>query len=188
MLRVRVNWTAPVGGPYLSTFYRNVGTPVQADADDFASDVGDFLNAVDAVINLAVLWAVEASVDDLDAADGSLLNTFGVVPDSGNGGSTADALPAVAQMLVRWPTNAVINGRRVRGRTFLPGVSEAFSIGQKPLAAGILTVLTAAQALQASGLTIWHRPTGTPPSGGQPIEATGAAVWDQFAYLSSRRD
>lgn len=185
MLRQRVTWSAPVGGPYLSTFYA-----LEGDPQAFADAVGDFLGAADAVIASTVSWSLEAQVDELNAATGALLDAHGTTGESGSGASTADPLPAVAQGLVRWVTGAVINGHRVRGRTFLPGVSEQFAAGQVFAAAGISTVLAAATAYVGFTGTpvVWHRPTGDPPAGGQAVPIASAAVWNQFAYLSSRRD
>jgi len=189
VLRVRTIWASPTGGPYFTNHYFLVGSDGDAvTAQAAATAVGDFWESIDATINLAVAWSVQVNVDLLDSTNGALLDTFAVIAASGAGDSTGDMLPSAAQGLVRWATDAVIDGRRVRGRTFIPGVSEAFAAAGVPAPTFLSTALTAATTLAGQDLSVWHRPTGDPPSGGAAVPVTGAAVWNQFAVLTSRRD
>lgn len=185
MFRSRTIWSSPVGGPYLSTFYSLETVTPQALVDA----IGAFWGVIDGVIDSSVSWAVEASVDTILPTTGSLTASTGVTPPSGFGALPGDMGPAAAQGLVRWTTDAVVNGRRVRGRTFVPGISDGVPTEGRLPSATIATWLAAANTLRADAdLVVWHRPgpLGVPP--GSAHEVTGAGVWNEFAVLTSRRD
>lgn len=188
MLRVRTTWTAPVGGPYLSTHYFS-GLEDPTHAQTVATRIGDFWTSVSDVLAEEAAWAVEATVDALDEATGTLTDSFAVTPANGAGLlSNGHFLPAAAQALVRWNTSQIVNGKRVRGRTFIPGIGENFNDDGMFTSAGIGIVLPAAQLLTGNELVVWHRPTLLNPSGGVAVSVDSASVWNQFAVLTSRRD
>lgn len=187
MLRVRTVFTGPPGTPWLSTMYFQGNT--QADADNAVVDVTAFWNAVDAGITSSASWSTEPDVADLDIATGDLVQSFSTTPGVGSGASAGDMLPTASQALVRWVTPGVVAGRRVRGRTFVPGVTEAFAAAGRPIAAYLTTLNTAAAALIASGtsnFSIWSRPV--PGRVGTAHSATSGSGWSDFAVMRSRRD
>jgi hypothetical protein len=197
MLRVRTVFTVPPGTPWLSTMYFNGAS--QALADAAVVDVGTFWGSVDALMNTAVSWATDADVAQLDEETGDLETSYATTPQTGSGASAGDLLPLVAQALVRWRTAGVVNGRHVRGRSFVPGVTEAFASGGRPIAGALTTMTTAAGILVSSAnseLAIWSRPFDGDPTADPPIDprvgtthtVTSGSPWSEFASMRSRRD
>jgi hypothetical protein len=104
--------------------------------------------------------------------------------------------------VVNWLTGAVVNGRKVRGRTFLvPLMSNGFS-NDGTLTSGCVSTLTAAgnAALGTTGcnMTVWSKiwdkkptspPAAVPPKqiGGSLARVTSVLVPDRAAQLRSRR-
>lgn len=188
MYRSRVVWASPVGGPYLSThFADNAFTPTVTH-QQFVDAIGAFWGVIDGSIDSNVTWSVEGSVDEIDAATGNLIASVAVTPPSGVGGLPGDMGPAASQGLVRWITSGIVGGRRVRGRTFIPGLSEGISTEGRLGPATIATFLGAANTLRTDvPLVVWHRPT-PPAADGSAHRVESAAVWNEFAMLTSRRD
>jgi hypothetical protein len=183
MYRVRVAWNGPAGAPFLSTHYFDLtgGTAQQA-----ATAVGAFWGAVDALINNAYIWTTESDVATVNAATGQVTSATSTTPVIGSGASAATALPRASQALVRWTTGIYVGGRQIRGRTFIPGITES-SNGTDGLfsPADVATVNAAGAALIAdanSQLLVWS------PTLGQANIVTGASTWGDFAVLRSRRD
>lgn len=91
---------------------------------------------------------------------------------------------------VTWNTGGIVNGRRLKGRTFLVplGVQQYDSDGT--LQTGTTTALNAyATAMMASGpLAVWHRPTSAGAADGTSYGVLSFRVRDKVAFLSSRRD
>jgi hypothetical protein len=132
--------------------------------------------------------------------------TDGVVTSAGttsqaavNFGGGGDALPHSQQALVQWATNGIVHNRRVRGRTFIPGVLESENSATGTPTAGIDTPLqTAVDTLlstMSGRMRIWSRPlTLDPPDPNNPNRQgsawpiTGGNVASYWAILRSRRD
>jgi hypothetical protein len=197
MLRVRTVFSGAPGSPWLNTMYFVGNT--QALADAAVVDVGAYWGAVDAFIVNTVSWATEGDVADIDHSTGELVQTFGTTPASGSGGSAVEVLPTATQGLHRWTTAGVVVGRRVRGRTFIPGLSETANVNGVWTSSQRTTVNAAGAALIASAASefaIWSRPHPGDPDAEPPIAAragtahivTSGSTWDRFAVQRSRRD
>jgi hypothetical protein len=91
-----------------------------------------------------------------------------------------------------WNTGAIVNGRRVRGRTFLGPLDNSCLQNDGTLSSSSITHANALGAAWTdAGLTttlscVWHRPVGG--TGGSNHEIISATVRDKFAVLRSRRD
>lgn len=197
MLRVETIFTGPPGSPWLSAMYFAGST--QAAADQAVLDVGAFWGAVDAGMSTSVSWSTQPDVEMIDTESGDLEFVFGTTPQTGSGASAGDMLPTAAQALVRWRTGGIVNGRTVRGRTNVPGVTEAFAAAGRPIAAYLSTLNTAAAALIAapSVFEIWSRPhtqdfeespTSPPTRVGTEHAVSSGSAWQDFAVQRSRRD
>lgn len=148
------------------------------------------LSAAAIIFPTALQFTVPNSGDIIHAADGLLVGSWtgsgGGTVGGGGGGSAPQGVGAC----IGWSTDAIVKGRRLRGRTFLVPMSQGVFDGNG-LPTGQVTSsgTTLANALIASGpLTIWHRPTtkgGTDGSGGH---VTSARVRQHGAFLGSRRD
>jgi len=188
MLRVKTIFTYSTGAPWVSIMH--FGGAIQSDATNANAAVGAFWGTVDNLINSSVTWTTDAVVQNIEETTGALVGLFPVTPVTGVGAVATEILPVVNQALVSWRTGVFRAGRELRGRTFIPGLTEAAAtLGF--LASGTqVAIQAAADALIADALStlrVWHRPA---PSGvdGQDEIVTTSATWNKFAVLRSRRD
>lgn len=133
---------------------------------------------------------VPGSGETIDDATGELVGVWATAAPavvSGTGGTIA---PAGVGMCVTWLTGGIVNGRRLRGRTFIvpipgPAFDADGTIG--PGALGALSAF-ATGMVGAGGLGVWHRPTTSGGTDGTSSGVLGFRIRDKVAYLSSRRD
>lgn len=182
MLRLRVGYTGVGGTPYLSTFYF-VGT-TQTEADDSAVAVEAFMGAIDAAMDNGQFWTLDPVVVQIDAATGTAIGAFSVLAGSGQGATAGETLPFISQGLIQLRTGFFVNGRELRGRLFIPGLTESANAdGGLALATQVILV-NAAATMIASGPPswgVWSRTHGV------FADVTTATIWNQFASLRTRR-
>jgi hypothetical protein len=90
-----------------------------------------------------------------------------------SGSAAGDVLPAQTQGLLRWNTNGIVNGRRIRGRWFIPLPVEADSDANGAPVTAYKTALAAgATALLASPST-----PSTPAVYHRASSSSSASVW-----------
>ena len=191
-LRVRTEITAVSGSPYLSTmhFPGSGGTDAEAAADAVRAFWDELDSSMAAPASIQVLGEVE----EFDPETGALLEVFSteqaVLVASGGG----DPLPWATQALIRWRTGAFIDGRELRGRTFIPALTEGHNTQGRPTAA-LITILNSAAGAVNTLLGIWQRPRAAsegPPvveaRAGQIVPVSAFSAWSQWAQLRSRRD
>lgn len=184
MKRVTSTWTGFAGAPGYTQLYFG-----ELDNGTVAATRA-FWNSLTALLPNDVTITVANSGDLIDAVTGDITGGWtetSTTPVVGiNTGSWANA----AGLGVNWVTPAIINGRRLRGRTFIvPAASAAFDNDGSLTGATVTTLTAAAQALVAdasSELLVWHRPK--PGSGGSSAVVTSVVVPDKTFVLRSRRD
>lgn len=105
-----------------------------------------------------------------------------------NGSGDQPTLSNATQLVVQWLTPDVVSGRRIRGRTFLPGVSSQTISDGEVRSAFVDQITTGANNFVSSGVGfgIWHRPNGGAP--GSHHLATSASLWSEFGVQTGRRD
>ena len=180
--RVQVAWTsAHIVGGGLSTFYFDsaVGTAAQQVAA-----VGTFLTATDDRRISGTTWATLPDVATLSVA-GALEGTTSTTPATGTGSLAGTAVPQASQGLLRLITGAVVGGRLLRGRLFLPAVGVNDNTNGVPSATYVADYNAAAAALIADANTNWIVWSQTH---GFSTAIVSATVWSKFAVLRSRRD
>nr|CRY97420.1 hypothetical protein [uncultured prokaryote] len=103
-------------------------------------------------------------------------------------------VPNVCQGLVRLLTDGLVNNRRLQGRVFIPGISEAFN-GNGELSPDGQTILRNAfngTYLADAKLLVWSRPfdgtdaNPTPRQGSSSL-VDSTSVWSEFAVQRRRR-
>ncbi len=181
MKRIRTVFTGVAGAPYYNNLYFTNG-PTAQDALDL---VEAFWNDCSAVMTTECVWAQEDTVAVVDPTTG-VIDSF----DSGTGASGAgdlsqELLPLQTQALITWKTLLVPAGRRLQGRTFVPGLGEGDN-DQGFLSSAAATLLgTAADNLidnSGGNFIIWSRTNGV------TAVASSATIGSKFAVLRSRRD
>lgn len=193
MLQVTTVWSGTMQGvPYFSQHY--FGGTSELEATAARNALTTFWQGVDDRVVNNLTWTIQGDVEVIDPATGQITGVFGGVGATGNGADTGELTSAALQGLLRWRTGTFLGGREIRGRTFLPGVSEASSADGVPAATYITGMETAATNLRTSastagGLVVWARPrTEAPTRPGQTALVVSSSCWGQFAVLRSRRD
>jgi len=180
--KMPVVWGTGIGGSGVSVFYSPFGV-------DATVELATFFNAIKTVFPNAVTWDIPGTGDVIDDTTGLITGawTAGTAASvSGTGGT--GAYVAGTGAFVRWQTGGIVNGRRVRGRTFLcPLITTAFDSNGTLSNPNVTTFQTAATTLAASGkLLIWHRPSAGGSDGSNHV-VVGATVPDKVTSLRTRR-
>lgn len=183
MLRTRVTFSSALGGNKVSTMHWTVGD-TQTVADAASTALQTFWNSMDGEM-VGTTTAIDTEVDIVDPSTGLQTGTLSVAPWSLTSGGSGDPLPPAVQGLVRWRTGQYINGKEVRGRTFIPNVPEVDNSGGRWLSSVATTVqghINTLVAESAANLAIYSKVNRV----AYPV--TGGSLWTDFAILRSRRD
>lgn len=192
---VITRWTTVGAAPGLSVMY--------FDAEN------DIVNSRAALRTMlaAILGTFSNKTTFTIDGDGRVIeSTTGIAEDSwsdatsrvGSGLLNAEQVPDAAQFLLRWRTSDYVNGRRVQGRTYLPGFATTSMSGGRAsgpsIAAAATNMTTFINAL--TGFGIWARPVVQSDAPGAPVVTpregsfhyvdTGTA-WGELAVQRNRR-
>lgn len=181
-------------GGGLSTMYWAPGSigGSTADATDCLARFRAMWVSIATRLSSTISFVFDQTVLAIEATTGVLTGSYTAAPAlTVVGGSASEPLPRQTQGLIRWGTASVINGRRVRGRTFVPGVQEGDNDGTgSPVAALVTALTTAGATILTAGATtseacIWHRPVGG--AGGASPDITSVQGAPTWSVLRSRR-
>lgn len=183
MLEVVVEWSTPAGGGFVSVLnFGGVTTAAVAH-----QDVQDFLLATNSQRSDQVAWTVRQESRVIDPATGQItdfVNGPGLL--NGVGETSGQPVSDATQVLQRWRTADVKNGRRVQGRTFLPGLPSVSLTGGNLNPGALAVFQDAAEDLVLTGnLVVWSRPVDG--AGGSEHEVISTSTWDELAVLRQRR-
>lgn len=188
--RVTADWSGgKIGTGYTNIYFTGGTSTPQLCADAVKAFFGSAYSS-GAALPAGVAINFRASVDAIEATDGTLNNSLAVTAPTVITGSDAGRYAALAGACVTWRTLDYLNGRRVRGRTFLVPVGGGALQADGTLDTTILGFMnTAASALIAAApeLVVWHRPTGPAATDGSPHVVVGGTAADKTAFLTSRR-
>lgn len=163
-----------------------------ADATDCLARFRGLWVSIGTRLSSTISFVFDTTVLAIEATTGVLVTSYTAAPAlTVTGGSGSEPLPRQTQGLIKWGTASVINGRRVRGRLFVPGVQEGDNDGAGQPVAALSSALTAAGATifvpgaTSSEACIWHRPVGG--AGGASPDITSSTGGTTWAVLKSRR-
>lgn len=183
LYRVRSALTGFPGGPGVATMYF-------LDVETAVASVQTFWTEIIARFPSDFHAQVENAGDIINDATGDLTGSWTADAVASTVGDQGDPYPAPAGAVITWLTETVLDGRRLRGRTFCVPYGGLNYQNDGSLAPLAITDLqdgaTALIAAQSSSFVIWHRPTGA-HAGGHGF-VTAAMVHDKVAILRSRRD
>lgn len=194
--RVRTIWTGGGISGGLSTFYFGPDMTITTLADRQAcvDRIRDFWVALQTHIQIGVTFNVDGNIDFIDPANGQLVGSGTATARVGQGTLAGDPLPYQTQGLVRWNTNTIADGHRLRGHTYIPAPMESENTSGAPVAAYVTAANAAGAAALAAGtfnLVVWHRPvvdsSGTVTRAGSSGLVTGAVGQASWSVLRSRR-
>lgn len=189
--RITTVWSGFQGGPGYTNFFFTGDGSGGAAADSRAQVVA-FFNGIANSLPSDVVWTVEGEAAVIDEVTGSITGyVMAEENPTPGGGGMSGGYSAASGAVVTWNTAGVVNGRRVRGRTFVVPLGGGAYQSDGTLATTTIAALQdAASALVGtlfdSGFGVWSRP-GT-SGGGTFWEVTGFRVPDMSAVLRSRRD
>lgn len=181
IVEAQLRWEGLGSPKKFSTFHF---TSASSDAA-IAQWLGAFRAGLASAIHNSMHIYIEDEVRYLDEETGELqgYGSLGVpsvaVPGTVSGEQAADA----TQFLVQWGTSVVVGGRRLRGRSYLPGVPAA-SISQGNVhVAAIGDIEGAAEDAMGTeaDLVVWSRKNGI------VAPVTRVTCWNEFAVQRRRR-
>jgi len=175
-------WSGIPTGPGYSVFYATPNMGVAADLKLFFETIKGF-------IPTGVQIDCPTEGDQLDETTGTLTGVW----TGGPGGSVvcngAAQRAGGVGAVITWQTAGIVNGRKVRGRTFLvPLFTDAYDVNGTLLETVRSTIQGAVDLLvadTAGDLLVWHRPVGG--VGGSAHAVVSGRVSDTVAVLRSRR-
>lgn len=181
-------WSGPQGSGLRTIMYFADGSGL---VPSIRSGVNDLWDALKGNFTAAYTVRVSPECRILNTATGVLEDVESdtasySVTGTGSGNSAADA----TQALIRWTTGTIVAGRRLQGRTFLPGTPTS-SVSNGNLAGFAVSGINGAVAAwladptKSGGFSVWHRPKAG--GGGSASAVVGGTVWGEFAVLRRRR-
>lgn len=182
--RVRSITTGVAGSPFYTNLYFT-SNPGSDDPSDWVAAVAAFWDDLDLYISDTLSVVVEGEISVIDVATGQQTNAYSVAPATHDFSDSGDPLPTATQGLIRWQTSGFANGRRIRGHTFIPGMTETRNTGGIPDPAALAAMQAAADVLIADAPTelVVYSPTHHVY---EPVDT--ANPWTKWAVLRSRRD
>jgi hypothetical protein len=191
VMRYTVRWNGFTGAPGFTNLHFLFGSETLAERDDSASAVRALFVAMQTYMPTGVNVTFPTEVDIFDEESGSLISTLPVSSLATVSGTGSTAYSSVTGGVISWGTNVIINGRRLRGRTFMvPLGSTFYTTDGTPIESARTAIATAAATFIANSggppFGVWSRPKVDQV--GVLGVATTASVPDKAAVLKSRRD
>jgi hypothetical protein len=198
LLRIQTRWDGVAGSPFYTNLYA-VGPLSTNNGNDLAAAFRTFLLAIAGQFTDELSAQIQSEILEFDESNGTVTGT-GTTTQAAVVGTNAGALlPASNQLLLRWATEGIVHNRRVRGRSFMPGLVETSSDASGlPESATVTAYLNAANALlttMTGRMRVWAQPFSTdPPNPANPDRngsahaITAVSVAPYWAVLRSRRD
>ena len=186
LARVVVNWSGPsVKGLAVNVLhFAGDGSPPDPAA------IKNAYAAIGSILPGDVRVTIPNSGEVIEDTTGTLLSVWtGAGGGTVTGGLTQTAAAGVGAC-ASWKTGGIVNGRTLRGRTFIAPLATSSYETDGTLSPTAVTGMNAfITGMLASGpLAVWHRPTTPGGSDGNSYGVIAGSVRDRAAFLSSRRD
>lgn len=199
----RAIWST-TGGVGYSVFHARAVTTGPATAQAFADAVATLFNTITSTtLPSDVSISYDGEVVELDTSTGTLMAVEAVTPPSSTNFNGASVYAAPTGARIDWTTEAIVAGRRLRGRTYIVPMGAAAFANDGTLSSSTVTDLLAAADAYISAANVstvlspavWSRPkyegTGSERTITRPgtlADVVGRSIPDQAAVLRSRRD
>jgi len=178
-------FTGVAGTPWYSNLYFTWVSGTEATA---LAEVGDFWTEVLNGIGTAVSGVVEGDIPVIDDATGNIQFMESTADESLNFTGSGNVLPPANQGLINALTDTFLNGRRLRGKVFVPGLVSSAANADG-------TVATIYRTLFATMGTNLIAATSSPgpwriysPTHGTSAVVSSVSSPASFAVMRSRRD
>ena len=180
---VRVHFAGGPSGDWYSSMHidRLLGGDAQASADA----VHAFWDAMKAAICNDIQISIDPNVTIVNTITGEPEGIDTVTTSPISGGDTTDPLPWQTQGLIYWNTGTWVNGRQVRGRTFVPGPCESSNTSSGIPESGYKSALAAGAAVFVSASTCVPGVYSKAHQNVYPV--VGATIQASWALMRTRR-
>ena len=187
-------WSGFSGAPgYTNFHFEGSDTPTQTQLDETAAKVRTFFQAFVTYLPTPLTITYPSEIEQFQTENGVLSQTWPIAPPANTVGTGVGQYSSAAGACINWTTNTIVNGRRIRGRTFMVPLlpANAFQSDGTLAVAAVVAFNSAATGFRnnETGLpfVIWHRPSlGGVDGDAGPV--TASSVSDMTAVLRSRRD
>lgn len=186
LYEIKTFWSAENSPGGESIMYFRDGT---ATLDFLRASIDAMYSAVAVRFDNLTTWSVAQNGNIVDETTGTLVDEWSSGNDySGNGSASGQPVPNGTQLLIRWNPQVIIGGRRLKGRTYVPGLASlAMDAGQ--VLAGVVSDFQAAadQFIDdcAGQFVTWRRPVNG--AGGASASVITASIWNEWAVQRRRR-
>jgi hypothetical protein len=176
--QVRVQWTSTVGIDGVSTFYCT-GT-----ISTFLADIRVFFEAIKGKIADEVTIVYPSTGNNVDSVSGQVTSTWAVTAPAVTVCTGPGNYSRAAGAVINWRTGQFVNGRELRGKTFLvPIVSGSMDSSGNLDPLTVIALRAAGQGLKNSTATMVIYSKTAHTNGA----VTDATVPNMTAVLRSRR-
>lgn len=184
MREILTDWTLASGGGHVSVQYFDPTILIETQR----AAIDNMYNALVDQFATTTAWSVRSEGRVIDPLTGEATGFWSDVADlSGSGVGPLQPWADTNQALVRWRTDTIVRGRRLQGRTFIPGFgSGAVAGGNLPSALQTAIFAAADVMREDAGLLVWSRPTATDP--GVASLTSSCSVWSEIAVQRGRRN
>jgi hypothetical protein len=180
--KVVTEFTGVAGSPYFNTLvFAGSGA---TDAQAAATAARAFWAALQGNLADTLRGQVQLEVVEFQISDGASIAVWPVTSAQIVYTASNTMLPRATQGLVRLRTGFFAGGREVRGRIFIPCLTEIANDIGVPSAAIITTVNTAVATMisGSADLLVYS------PALSATASVTAGSMWSEWASLRSRRD
>lgn len=191
--RVTTTLTGFSGAPgYWRHYFKDISGLVGPSMPQLCVDrVRDAVVAAGALFSSTVTYNVSGLVDEIDESTGQITGQDSVTPRTQVGGAAGPLGPIVVGLVAQYNTSDFVNGRRIRGRSFLNPIRSVYTANAAPQATELGLASAFAAQLDNPGATtvrfgVYTRPKGSTP--GAWHDVTNTNVPAKWTVLRSRRD
>lgn len=179
-IRIQTIQTGFQGGPAYNNWY--AGGQTQADADELALRVKNLWTAFGGLMKTGVEVRTTGVAEVFETITGKTTTNLAVEPLLTGGIAGAAEAAAGTCLVLRWRTGVYVNGREIRGRSYMSGLAD-IADGSGMVAQASLNGANAAAAGYATGsVTSVYSPTN-----GSTAPISAGSCWNMFGLMRSRR-
>jgi hypothetical protein len=184
----RPRWSGTTGGPGVTVFNARRGLGSPGFPQQFADAVRPFFSALTGRVPNEVSWSFPGEVLEYDTVTGKLIEVYPVTAPANVVATSTGGYSHASGGRVDWHTQAIVNGKRLRGRSFIVPMAGSEFGPDGVLTAGARSALTnAANGLITAmagpgGLVVWSRTHGI------VADVESASVVAKGSVLRTRRD
>lgn len=184
ILKVVSLWTGFIGAPGYTTLYFASPSPPPLAA------VRAWFQGMSGVLPTVVTIQVQGVGDVVDDGTGVITGSWSAPAPAAVVGAVGGVYAAPSGLVCNLTTATIVNGRRVRGRSFIVPIAGSANQADGSLAPGTVTSMGTTNATflaaTAGQLIVWHRPVDG--AGGESAPVTNIVTPDKACVLRSRRD